>query len=96
MATKQKQKVYKGNKVSDDVFDGLYLLKLALYLLIGSVWLKINQDGNLIFPIPIGLLVGLLFTLHEHFQIDRKIEYAIMLVAMLFGFFAPYGLFVHI
>jgi hypothetical protein len=75
-------------------FDGVYLLKLVLYLLLGSMWLKIQDGSHINFPIPVGLIVGLLFTTHEHFQIDRKIEYAVMLVAMLFGYFAPYGLFI--
>lgn len=94
--TKQAAKSYKGNKVSSDTFDGVYLLKLMLYLLLGSVWLKVSKGSHGSVPVPVGLLVGLVFTLHEHFQIDRKIEYAIMLVAMLFGFFAPYGLYVNL
>jgi hypothetical protein len=77
-----------------DSFDGVYLLKLVLYLLLGSVWLKISKSSTMGVPIPVGLIVGLIFTLHEHFQIDRKIEYAVLLVAMLFGYFAPYGLYV--
>ncbi len=76
-------------------FDGVYLFKLVFYLLIGSMWLKISNGHDVNVPIPIGLIVGLLFTTHEHFQIDRKIEYAIMLVAMLFGFFASYGLYIN-
>lgn len=95
MANKKRPKTYKGNLQSESVFDGAYLLKLVLYLLIGSVWLKVSKNGVHI-PLPIGLLLGLVFTLHEHFQIDRKIEYAIMLVAMLFGFFAPYGLYINL
>jgi hypothetical protein len=80
---------------SSATFDGLYLFKMVLYLLLGSVWIKINRGSDVTIPIPIGLVVGLFFTLHEHFQIDRKIEYAIMLVAMLFGYFAPYGLYIN-
>ncbi len=76
-------------------FDGVYLFKMVLYLLLGSMWLKITKHGDLSVPIPIGLIIGLIFTLHEHFQIDRKIEYAVMLVAMLFGYFAPYGLYIN-
>lgn len=76
-------------------FDGIYLLKMVLYLLLGSMWVKISKGGDMTLPIPIGLIIGLVFTLHEHFQIDRKIEYAVMLVAMLFGYFAPYGLYIN-
>jgi hypothetical protein len=37
--------------------------------------------------------VGLLFTSHEHFRIDRKVEYAVLVLAALIGLIAPYGLF---
>ena len=73
--------------------DGVYLLKLLLYLLFGSMWLKISSGSGLKIPSPVGFILGLIFTTHEHFQIDRKFEYAILLVAMLFGYFAPYGLY---
>jgi hypothetical protein len=76
-------------------FDGVYLFKMVFYLLLGSVWLKISNGNNIQIPVPVGLVIGLLFTTHEHFQIDRKIEYAMMLVAMLFGFFASYGLYIN-
>lgn len=76
-------------------FDGVYLFKMVLYLLLGSMWVKVSAGADLTIPIPIGLVIGLIFTMHEHFQIDRKIEYAVMLVAMLFGYFAPYGLYIN-
>jgi hypothetical protein len=79
----------------EDTFDGVYLLKMVLYLLAGSLWLKIGGENGLSVPLPIGLAIGLLFTTHEHFRIDRKIEYAVLLVAMLFGFFAPYGIYIN-
>lgn len=75
--------------------DGIFILKLALFVILGSLWLKITKDGgNINIPIPVGLIVGILLTSHEHFQLDRKIEYAILVAAALFGFVAPYGLFV--
>jgi len=81
--------------VSTAAFDGVYLFKMVLYLLLGSIWVKVSAGADLTVPIPVGLIIGLIFTTHEHFQIDRKIEYAIMLVAMLFGYFAPYGLYIN-
>ena len=74
--------------------DGVYLLKLALYVILGSLWVKLSHGSSLNIPLPIGLVIGLLFASHEHFQIDRKIEYAILLIAMLVGYFAPYGLYI--
>lgn len=76
-------------------FDGVYLLKLLLYVLLGTMWLKVSNGESVSIGVPVGFIVGLIFTSHEHFQIDRKIEYATLLVAMLFGYFAPYGLYIN-
>ena len=74
--------------------DGVYLLKLVFYALIGTLWLKMSNGSSVSFGLPIGLIVGVAFTVHEHFQIDRKIEYAVLVVAMLVGYFAPFGLYI--
>lgn len=74
-------------------YDGVFLLKIVLYLILGSLWLKLSS-GNGTLPLPLGLIVGILFAFHDHFQIDRKIEYAVLLVAMLIGYFAPFGLYI--
>lgn len=74
--------------------DGVYLLKLALYVILGSMWIKLSHGDGMSLPVPIGFIIGLIFSSHEHFRIDRKIEYAVLMVAMLVGYFAPYGLYV--
>jgi hypothetical protein len=76
--------------------DGVYLLKMVLYLILGSQWLWIEQAWGNRIPVPVGLLVGLLFAMHDHFQIDRKIEYAVLLLAMFVGYTAGVGIFVPI
>ena len=76
--------------------DGVFVFKLALYLILGSTWLKITNGQDITLPIPIGLIVGLIFTSHEHFAIDRKIEYAVLLMAALIGLFAPFGLYISV
>lgn len=81
-------------KTAMQELDGLYLLKLLLYVLLGSLWLKLSHGASTDIPIPVGFVLGLVFTTHEHFRIDRKIEYAVLLVAMLVGYFAPYGLYI--
>lgn len=93
--TKNKKVAKKAQRKAEQTFDGVYLFKMVLYLLLGSMWLKISNGNDINIPIPIGLAVGLFFTTHEHFQIDRKIEYAVLLVAMLFGLFASYGLYIN-
>ncbi|HKR81804.1 MAG TPA: hypothetical protein VJR27_02270 [Candidatus Saccharimonadales bacterium] len=75
-------------------YDSVFLLKIALYLILGSMWLKLSHGNNVQLPIPVGLVVGVVFAFHDHFQIDRKIEYAVLLVAMLIGFFMPFGLYI--
>jgi hypothetical protein len=83
-------------KPSTQELDSVFMFKLVLYLILGSIWIKITRNDNIQIPIPIGLIVGIIFTAHEHFKIDRKIEYAVMLIAMLIGFWAPFGLYVTI
>jgi hypothetical protein len=82
-------------KRADPGLDGVYVLKLLLYVLLGSMWLKLSNGNSITVGVPVGLIIGLIFTSHEHFRIDRKIEYAALLIAMLFGYFAPYGLYIN-
>ena len=75
--------------------DGGYLLKLVLYLIVGAQWIRIeSSDGTSQIPIPIGLIIGVCFAMHDHFKIDRKIEYAVLLVAMLVGFWSQVGVYI--
>jgi len=77
--------------------DGVYVLKLVLYVILGSLWVKLQgSESGTSFPLPVGLLAGLVFTSHEHFRIDRKVEYAVLVVAALIGLIAPYGLFINL
>jgi len=76
--------------------DSTYFLKLVMYLIIGSQWLRLDNMPEWQIPLPIGLLIGLGFALHEHFQMDRKIEYALLLVATFVGFWLPLGLVINL
>lgn len=74
--------------------DSVYVLKLVLYLVVGAQWVRFeNPAGTTQIPIPIGLLIGLLFAAHDHFKIDRKIEYAVLFVAMFVGFWTQVGVY---
>jgi hypothetical protein len=86
-----KKKLTKKNQPKSD---SLFALKLVLYIILGSLWLKVTKNGHLQIPVPVGLIVGLIFTVHEHFKIDQKIEYAVLLIAMLVGYWLPFGLYV--
>lgn len=76
--------------------DSTYFLKLVLYIVVASIWLKFSSPiilGPLTFSaLPLGLGFGLLFASHEHFAIDRKIEYAILLVMTVVTYFLPAGI----
>ena len=76
--------------------DSLYFLKLVLYVVLGSFWLKfavpLPIGDFLIHGFPLGLIVGLIFASHDHFQIDRKIEYAVLIIVTIVTFFMPAGI----
>lgn len=74
--------------------DAVYFLKILMFFIIGSVWIRFSSFN--LFPgvssFPIGLVIGILFAQHDHFQIDRKIEYAVLLAACVLSFVAPIGI----
>lgn len=78
--------------------DSTYFLKLIIYVILGSFWLKfaspLEIGGFVINGFPFGLLLGLVFASHDHFQIDRKIEYAILVLMTVVCFFLPAGIVV--
>lgn len=76
--------------------DGPYFLKMVIYLILGMLWLKVYSANGLRIPIAIGLIGGVFFARRDRYQIDRKIEYAVLLMAMLVGYFTPYGLYVQL
>lgn len=69
--------------------DSVYFLKLVLYFLLGCLWVRIGGENGI--SLPIGLVIGILFASHDHFQIDRKIEIAVLLIATVLSFIAPIG-----
>jgi hypothetical protein len=76
-------------KKSQKELDSVFFLKLVMYFIFGSMWIHIAH-GNWTLPLPVGLAIGVGFASHDHFQIDRKIELAVLLVAtFLFYFLAP-------
>jgi len=75
--------------------DSAYFLKIVLFLILGTFWLRLTDVNVGPFEhlsIPAGLLVGLLFAAHDHFQIDRKMEYALLLIATVMSFYLPMGI----
>lgn len=76
--------------------DSTYLLKIVLYIIIGSVWLRFSTPffiGPVVLSgLPVGLLLGLLFASHDHFQTDRKVEYPLLIVVAVVSYFFESGI----
>ena len=86
-------------KQYDRVFesDGTYFLKLVVFTLLGTLWLKFGQPmtwlGMPVNGLPLGMLIGLLLVVKfEKYQSDRKIWYAILLVVTIICYFVPAGI----
>ncbi|HET7630093.1 MAG TPA: hypothetical protein VFK03_01850 [Candidatus Saccharimonadales bacterium] len=92
MPTKNKTKSTKPKTEAD----GSFLLKVVLYVILGSLWLKFAQPIDLggfsLRGLPIGLVIGLIFASHDHFQVDRKLEYVILIVMTILSFFVSSGI----
>ncbi len=92
---KLKQKTKPSQKASVNT-DGDYLLKLVICLILGCIWVKIGSPDAWQIPVPVGLIAGLILIRKDKLKIDKKIEYAVLLIAMLIGFWANTGIFVSI
>lgn len=76
--------------------DSTFFLKIVVFLILGSQWVFIERLPEWQAPIPVGLFLGLVFATHDHFQIDRKIEYVVLLVAAFVAFWLPIGLVIKV
>lgn len=79
--------------------DGLYLFKLILVILLGSFWVKFGEPivwlHITVYAIPVGVMVGLvLIRTLEHFQTDRKIWYAMLIMIGIISALSPAGIVV--
>lgn len=77
------------DRIKDSEADSTFFLKIVLYLILGSVWVVIPWISM---PLPIGLAFGVLYASHDHFQIDRRLEYVVLLIASIISFAAPVGI----
>lgn len=75
-------------KVVPEERDSAYFLKIILFFILGTIWIGFKQPIGIFNGLPVGLLLGLLFASHDHFAIDRKIEYAILLFAVVLSAFS--------
>lgn len=91
-------KVATASTIRERIFetDGTYFLKLVVFVLLGTFWLKFGQpiswSGMTFYAIPVGFLIGLLLVRQfEKHQADRKIWYAILIVVTIICYNAPAG-----
>jgi len=63
--------------------DFAFLIKSALYLILGTVWVGWGAFRWL----PAGVIIGFALTKVEALGINRKIEYALLVVGGLLGLF---------
>lgn len=94
MAKKQQKSMTRKKKTAQaQETDSAYFLKIVLYIILGSLWIKFGtplQLGNFALNgAPIGLLIGLVFARHDHFQVDRKIEYVVLIGMTILTMFYP-------
>lgn len=79
--------------------DSTYFLKLVIFLLLGTLWLKfstpLDLGGMQLHALPIGLVLGLLLV-HpvEKLQFNRKIWYAVLLIVGIISYFVPAGIII--
>jgi len=88
----------KTKKSQETEKDSTYFLKLVIYIILGTFWLKFASPmhiGDVVLNgLPLGLFIGVVFASHDHFQIDRKVEYAVLIVMTILSYFLPAGIVV--
>ncbi len=76
--------------------DSAFLLKIVLYVILASIWIKFDTPIDLgftgLYGIPVGLFIGLIVASQDRFQIDRKIEYVLLIVMTILTYFIPAGI----
>lgn len=76
--------------------DSTYFLKIVMYIILGSLWIKFAHPlfiGPLVLSgLPVGLMIGVLLASRDPSQIDRKIEYALLIIVAIMTYFLPAGI----
>lgn len=94
MASKQRKTTTKRTQLKET--DSAYFLKIVLYIILGSLWIKLGTPLHIgafvLNGVPIGLVLGLIFARHDHFQVDRKIEYVLLIGVTILTYFYPAGI----
>ena len=86
----------RNTKITEQETDSAFLLKVVMYVILASIWLKFDTPIDLgftgLYGVPIGLFIGLIVASQDKFQIDRKIEYVLLIVITIVTYFVPAGI----
>ncbi len=86
----------KNKKNAEEEADSTFLLKIVLYVILASIWIKFQTPIDIgfteLYGVPIGLFIGLIVASQDRFQIDRKIEYVLLIVMTIVTYFVPAGI----
>ena len=105
-SSRNKQRTYARNRVFSrrgneklNEPDSIYLLKLVLVTIAGTLWLKFKvplELGGLVMPaFPLGLIAGgLAVYIFEKRPSDRRMWYAVLLVTAIVSYFLPAGILI--
>ncbi|MCB9834748.1 hypothetical protein H6792_01830 [Candidatus Nomurabacteria bacterium] len=66
------------------------IVKIALYQILGLVWI-VNSGGYRIFPI--GLIVGYFLTKHEKLRLNQRLEFAPLVMGATLGLIGIGGIY---
>lgn len=75
--------------------DTAYFLKLIVYFICGTFWVRLlNVDIGAFthLSLPLGLVAGIAFSTFECSHVDKKIELAVLLAATFISFYLPVGI----
>lgn len=90
--TRRRPKVVSALSASDSTF----FLKLVMFVVLGSFWLKfaipLALGPFMLTGIPLGLFLGIFLASRDRFQIDRKIEYTILVIVTVISYYFPSGI----
>jgi hypothetical protein len=71
--------------------NSVYFLKVVLFFILGTIWIRFGSETQTGIGVPVGLMLGVLFANHEHFQIDQKVEFAVLFIAAVLSYIFPIG-----
>lgn len=109
--SKQKQRTYARNRVKSSALfsrkgyerlyenDAAFFMKLTLCVVLGALWVRLQQPIDLgplvVQAMPLGLVLGLLLVVRlEKYQFNRKLWYVTLILMAILTSFTPVGVMI--